>query len=258
MQNNINDNSVNLKTSDQVYILSLDILGFSKLVEKNRHSHLVDIFELLINTWIADLNLANKHYLYEVDGKITDKINSLFISDTILMYSYTAEIENFLKIVLLTQVLLANSFKMGVPLRGCITSGEITVKHLNNNDLIIGKPIVEAFLLEKKQEWAGCCVTKKCTETVERFHVNKSKPCLDWLIKKRDLLKYNVPLKESTFNEMLVINWVSIAKNLLKLESKDIYDSFFMHRKEPDNENEIIKTQNKIINTLKFWKENTT
>jgi len=57
---------------------------------------------------------------------------------------------------------------------------------------------------------------------------------------------------------MLVINWVSIAKNLLKLESKDIYDSFFMHRKEPDNENEIIKTQNKIINTLKFWKENTT
>jgi hypothetical protein len=250
--------NLNLVTSDQVYILSLDILGFSKLVENNRHPDLVDIFEHLINTWTADLKLTNEHYLTKIDDTITADIKSLFISDTILMYSLTAEIESFLKLVFLTQILLANSFNLGVPLRGCLTSGELAVKHIKNNDLIFGKPIVEAYNFEKIQEWAGCCITTKCLSTVERFHINKDKPCLDWLIRRKDLIKYRVPLKDNKSDELLVVNWVPIAMNILRLNKESIINAFFRYNKQPDSEIEIKKTKRKVDNTLQFWEKNTT
>jgi hypothetical protein len=253
--NKLHKDKITLESTDQAYVLSLDILGFGKIVKNNRHQHLMDLFELFVNTYIADVELINKYYLREVENKLTDNLKALFISDTLIIYSLTAEIENFLKIVSLTQMIIANSFELGIPLRGCLTSGILIIKHLENNDILFGKPIVDAYEYEKDQEWSGCCITKKCVETVERFHVNKFKPCLDWLIKNKDIINYKVPLKNSRIEEMMVINW-KIAANHIHLNEDTITSAFFMHKKEPINNLEYQKIENMKNNTLAFWNSN--
>lgn len=244
---------ITLESTDQAYVLSLDILGFSKIVKNNRHNYLIDLFERFVNTYIADLSLLNKYYLREVDNKITDDLKALFISDTIIIYSINAEIENFLKIVSLAQVVIANSFELGIPLRGCLTSGMLTIKHLKDNDILFGKPIVDAYEFEKNQEWAGCCVTSKCIETVERFHVNKNKPCMDWLIKNKSLIKYDLPLKLNRIENMFVINW-RIAADVIFLDENSIADAFCMHKKDPIDPKEHEKIETIKQNTLTFWR----
>lgn len=243
---------ISLDSTDQAYVLSLDILGFSKIVKNNRHNYLVDVFERFVNTYIADTACVNKLYLREVDNKTTDDLKTLFISDTIIIYSINAEIENFLKIVSLAQVVIANSFELGIPLRGCLTSGMLTVKHLKDNDILFGKPIVDAYEFEKDQEWAGCCVTSKCIETVERFHVDKNKPCMDWLMKNKHLMKYDLPLKHNRKEKMHVINW-RIAADEISLDENSISDAFYMHKKEPIDHNELEKIEIMMQNTIKFW-----
>jgi hypothetical protein len=248
-------NHITLESTDQAYVLSLDILGFGKIVKNNRHQHLVDLFENYVNTYIADIDLVNKYYLRIVDNKSTEDLKALFISDTLIIYSLSAEIENFLKIISLAQVLITNSFELGIPLRGCLTSGVLTIKHLKNNDILFGKPIVDAYEYEKDQEWAGCCITEKCIQTVEKFHVNKDKPCLEWLLRRNEIVRYRVPFKNNRFEDMLVINW-KIAANHIHLYESTIKSAFLSHKKEPINDLEYQKIEIMKNNTLEFWKSN--
>lgn len=246
---------MDLESTDQCYIASLDILGFSAFVKNNEHHRLIDLIESFVNKIKADRDLINAEYLKIVDDEITEEVKSLIISDTIILYSSKAEIESFLKIVLLIQILLTNSFLSGIPLRGCLTAGEISVKHLKNNDIIFGLPLVEAYEEEKKQEWAGCIITNKCLDTVKRFHVNNNKPCIKWLKRNKDIIEYHTPLKNNIYALMHVVNWTKIA-TAIKLNDSIIQRSFYEHNKEPLTHEDIIKTKLKVKNTLDFWKNN--
>ena len=116
---------------------------------------------------------------------------------------------------------------------------------------------MDAYEFEKEQEWVGCCVTNKCIETVERFHVNKNKPCMAWLLKNKALIKYDLPLKHNRRENMLVINW-RIAADEISLTEDSIIDSFNMHKKEPIDQDEFKKIENMKHNTLAFWRKAST
>lgn len=248
---------IDLETFDQAYVLSLDILGFSKIVKNNSHQHLVNLFEDYTNTYNVDLDLVNKHYLRTFFSDSSGVLKSLFISDTLIIYSLNAEIENFIKMVALAQVIITNSFELGVPLRGCLTSGALTIKHLENNDIIFGRAIVDAYEYEKIQEWAGCCITQQCLETVERFHINKDIPCLEWLLKRKDIVKYMVPLKNDKYEDMHTINWKNTA-NQIRLSESTIRTAFLQHKKGPVDEQEYQKIKAMRNNTLEFWNSDIT
>lgn len=157
------------------------------------------------------------------------------------------------------------AFFLGIPLRGGITEGIISIikeQQKSNADnsqfTFVGKSIVDAYLMEQKQEWSGCIISESCIKLYEQMldsEANlsddpqrlKRAVSLPSLIDRGFLLKYNVPFKDEKFSEEYVINWVRQFNP--KLNEKTIKDSFAAHKKST-NHPDVLR---KIENTISFW-----
>ncbi len=83
-----------------------------------------------------------------------------------------------------------------------VAYGDVEIHEINS--VFVGKPIVEAHLLEKSQLWSGGAYAKSAEERISFFAgVNNDRPFADWKV-----IRYEMPLKtDGKVESNLAVNW---------------------------------------------------
>ena len=248
------------------YVAFLDILGFKRIASINSHEHLKSVYRNFSET-ILD-SLSNGKYVLSNDGETESlspdirqaTVNSLLVSDSILIWTDDNAAESFCDIVKAVQSLLAFSMIDGIPLRGAISIGALTsvlnqlpTKNHNFQHSLFGKAIVDAAEAEKKQDWSGCEITKDAIE----FYKSKCSSG-ESLITNKLILNYPVPRKEGEMETQgYVINWTNHPQ--AGIDSNTVKDAFAPPfdpntvEWEKFKKDEWPKVERKLKNTLKFF-----
>ena len=142
------------------YILGmLDVLGFSKWVETEPLPTIVETYRALIDRAFVRHTARGGLTTVRVQGghifALTGPPHVAYFSDTILLWCPLDPpfVDEF---VGRCSSIMCEALSMGVPLRGAITIGEAVLDQ--ETSTYIGKPIVEAAMLEKGQDWIGLCL----------------------------------------------------------------------------------------------------
>ncbi|NVO10542.1 MAG: hypothetical protein HXX16_11315 [Bacteroidales bacterium] len=257
-----------MKDFDVTYVGLLDILGFKELALRNNHQELIKIYDLFDKVVKRGLTLFKESFQNDEFKPRVDsiKINSLTISDSLILWTENTKFHHFINLVVTIRAILSEAMRCGIPLRGTIVVGPISVREekLNSNTENIkltcfGKSIVDAYTLSEKQNWSGCIITKECIEryqmSFEELKLRPSKYTNDQIDKslslsslenKKLLRKYLVPLKDGKLAEEYVINWVNELNP--KMEELSIRNSFVKYNKSVDD----WRVEMKIRNTIAF------
>jgi hypothetical protein len=235
----------------QKFIAFLDILGFKELIENNSHEKVVESYkEIFKLNYFRSFGIFLENPALDKDDA---KLNSIIISDSILVWTDEANNNSFLKLIMVVKALLYSSLEAGLPLRGAIDIGElseITIEELNvyNNrtaPVILGAGLTKAYKLESPQQWSGCIVSPECIEAFIKLSSNVTIKDLEEI---GILLPYKVPLKSGKLNEFYTLNWPQTTLEK-QLSNESIRASFKEHNKIID----VWDVENKIKNTIEFY-----
>lgn len=262
---------MDFKKQDKVYVALLDILGFKELAHNNSHEDLSEIYQIFCR--------AVKNGL--IDNKVTHKehdfsyacINSITISDSIVLWTDNTEINDFYDLLVLVRDLIFHGFYCGLPLRGALTIGPISYyyekiksKSQNYYASVFGKSIVDAYELSDDQRWSGALITDEAIKEYEDKINRLVRPINDpfnrynnqelynlisinALIRRKFIRKCEVPSKQKLQKICYTIDWVN-TKNP-KFTEDSVKASFSKHNKllkKSDSVNEIIN------NTINYCK----
>jgi hypothetical protein len=165
------------KTHIKGYFGFFDILGYKDLIINNELDTIVEIY----NKSLSDL--AEKAVLIEGKhdyARVHDQqpVKCLAFSDTIILYQDSSlyipkikikghsllEIQSLKIFVETVCYLLRLSFERGIPIRGAVSYGRY---YATEKGCFLGRPIVEAYNMEKAQNWAGAVI---CSSIQEKFY----------------------------------------------------------------------------------------
>lgn len=224
---------------DAVYVALFDILGFSKLVEQNELDRVADAYSRAKEVFKNILSHIN-----EVNKGFTDiSVEYRSFSDTFLIYTSKTGEDAFLSLLAACDGLFIGGIENKLPLRGAIAQGEIIVQA----GMEIGRPIVDAYRNEQRQEWSGCWISDQCLSgfDVSKYFADKS------------LVQYEIPLKDGEGKKYVAFNWVkSLAWKVLYENKKNDFEveqienmMEFMNEESSD-----LHVRRKQDNTRKFLK----
>src|SRR5690606_29843378 len=123
------------------FVAFFDILGFKNLVENNNHKDLIELYEdALYNT----LDLTDKHYdpIYSSITPLSElnslNIKTFVISDSIILVQEDMTQRGLLNLISKCQVLLSSTIADGIPLRGAISFGPVSIMENKRGTTIVG------------------------------------------------------------------------------------------------------------------------
>jgi hypothetical protein len=186
------------------YLIAVcDILGFESLVKNNS-------LDSVVNNALGWFRKALKHSLhggtFPVAPPPTRELEShehvgvAWFSDTILFYTKHDTDEAVGELLQAVASLLFETITDGVTkVRAGIAYGEMYVDP--ENSMYVGLPIVEAYKLEKAQQWAGAALMESACKRLEQC--GPSGDVARWWV-----TPWDVPLKEGRAPmKTLVVNW---------------------------------------------------
>jgi hypothetical protein len=124
------------------YVALLDVLGFRELVAADRNN--VRIIEYL---GIVENSL-------KIPG-----IESVVFSDSIVLTKHGRDPESLRVVCEACSRLMFNLISLNIPVRGAIACGDYVTSRIDNSTFVAGKPIVEAYDYESRQDWIGVILT---------------------------------------------------------------------------------------------------
>ena len=199
-----------------------------------------------------NLNLTEKFFdpIYKLitpeEEKASLDIKTFVISDSIILVQNDMSQRGFLNLVAKCQVLISSSIADGIPLRGALSFGPVTVIENQRGTTIVGRGLTKAYTLESIQQWSGGIVDKECFELFPGVDAQKFIKNMLENTKNPLIIKYNIPLKENKFVSGFGFNWPQF--DMLKSED-DVIAAFTKHKKEIATE----KEQTMIENTVKYF-----
>lgn len=250
------------------YLAYLDILGFKEMIENNTLQVIEGLYSTFEPSILYSMGRTNIDYLlndYKLSGtKLapieTTNLNTLVISDSILIWTDDTNPNNFVQLVTTVKHHLHLSMKLGIPLRGAITYGQLSTKFgrhenspkQNSFATLLGLPLTKAYVLENRSEWSGCVIDNSCIEEYEKqieLNLADNPNCikLDGLIRLDILNKYFVPMKVGKLEEFYCINWTNYFLSD-QISEEDVRKSFKSHNKKSDN----WEVETKIRNTIDY------
>jgi hypothetical protein len=124
------------------YVAVLDVLGFKALVA-------------------ADYKNASViRYLQIIEASLAGStIPSIVFSDSIVLALHGKEPENLRLMCETCSRLMYDLISADIAIRGAIACGDFATSNVNGSAFIAGKPIVEAYEFEQKQNWIGMLLT---------------------------------------------------------------------------------------------------
>ncbi|QJD87608.1 hypothetical protein [Cohnella herbarum] len=231
---------------DEKFIAFLDILGFRDMVNSNSHNDLEKIIESVIerNVLRAEKNV-NKTLR---DLKYDDvQISFLTLSDSIIIWTGDKNALSFVGFIMIVNILSAALMYDGVPIRGGISCGPISIKQ-DKRQYLYGKGIVKAYNIEKKQDWSGVVIDPEVLKLDELYNSKE----IELLRSHNHIVDYKVPNKSGEMCEQPCLNWptgLQLLSKMNRLEKIDIRSKFEMHKKSINDWG----VENKILNTIRFY-----
>lgn len=251
------------KDYKHIYLSLLDILGFSDFVKANSHDEITVIYDSLFQVIVQGCLCHGKVDVHGTAAKLREsaiQLNSLMISDSVLLWSDTDSKADFEEIVWVTRAIMDSSFRTGLPLRGTIANGALSFRsseyaahRINLVQALVGRVIVDAHEESSKQQWSGCVVLDDCISNYIRQFISPAAGYLrlENLVDDEGnklVTRYDVPYKNQVIQNHFVINWVRDARVLPN--ETTVVAPFSIYKKEvtaPD-------VAKKIENTLNFWR----
>ena len=243
-----------IKMITKKYIAFLDVLGFKDLVKNNPHEKLATIYERLFSSAVTvGLSKGNRIF-FEKDGKsfwepkFSDiTVNSLIVSDSIIVWTDDVSPESFLQIIVSIKTLMRQAFFIGFPLRGAIVKGDLSVfkssyKTSNDNSLntLVGLGLVNAYRIEEEQDWSGCILDDSCVlmegGDIDNTHLPSiPSNMFEYLITNEYITKYKIPFKSGSIKEKYAINWITKKSGDSLLTKTSIRQKFSEYNKNIDD-----------------------
>lgn len=239
------------------YLGFLDILGFREMVTSMPNDKLQRIFEnfrIYVQRSLAEgkTTLQNGKMVSDLSAST---INSALMSDSLVFWTNTDSTMEFFQLVNLIQdFMMFCHNKPKIFLRGAITIGDFFYDNsglikgknsLNSHTLLFGKALVEAFILEKTIDIAGCIITEDAIKRASEEENLAFKENFDNCLKERKIVEYETPTKKGV-TKYYNINWVQDTTYPTRDEIKE---GFTSHNKKLDNEGAVKKMEN----TLAFY-----
>ena len=244
------------KQYDITYVCFLDILGFKDLVNNNTPKNLTKIYQhLLQNTVDKSVKIWTENGMR--DFGVESEIYSVVVSDSIILWTEDIGITSFIKMIMTVQGLLFQTMYYGIPLRGGLSVGSLTVLNSENNTTVFGKGLVSAYTLESQQDWSGCVIDDECINGFKIITKGRSKKG-EKKLKIDDihvLLQYPAPMKSGKIITRWVFDWTKIMTPTDEgfegkyIQPEGVVNAFEWHKKNSDN----WRVQSLIRNTLDFW-----
>ena len=130
------------KPTDKRFVAFFDIMGFKEMVARNTHEHIVEKLTILkkLNSMVDGMK-AQPEFIDEFNR---GKTRSVTFSDSIIIFSKQDGKDDAFKILMHSYWLLGAALQNGIPIKGAISHGEVTVDF--KTSLFFGQPIIDAFL----------------------------------------------------------------------------------------------------------------
>lgn len=180
-----------------------DILGFSELVENNPldrvvHSSLEWLSRSLQHSMQKESFPDSTPSMHQLQKH--SQVGLAWFSDTILIYTLedTDACVNVLASTL-GWLLFETMLTSDVRLRCGISYGEAHID--SGNGVYVGKPLIEAYQLEKSQAWSGGALTPTAVHRLPP-EGRTGQFAYNWF-----LIPYKVPLKAGKELETLAVDW---------------------------------------------------
>lgn len=249
MKNTMSELQIRSISKGQVYLAFFDILGFKQVNESNDNGYVVEAYSDAIREAVGSSkaffqNILQKSGIKE-KSELEDDLKLVYtiISDSIVIHTKSNEYTSFLVLLSACVSFLNEFIDSGLPLRGCISTGDLSVlkvldKEMSiNSSILLGKPIIEAFELEKKFNWSGCTFSKKLVDYLQNYHPTWNDGMYPLI------LKHLVPKNQGPVSEEYVVNWIT-----RKPSKRELENMFSAHGKAIDT----WEVKQKIDNTFDF------
>ncbi len=258
------------KKIDDLFFMC-DILGFSDYVSQNEENEVYDFFmNQLMSLIILTNNMENDSALNSKIHKDklgeewikSVKLNAKIISDTFIIYPIYKKIENKEQYEYLILLLCALSNTLytfllnlnnDIMLRGVIMEGNYA--YTEEHNVILGKGIIEAYQIEKAQNWSGIIIHPKLHKKIRSSSLYNFHMTIDYMsLPLKDnitTLKYRNTLAKMGLSPC-VINWVPGYET----QFGPILDDFWYAKVDRvlNSESQDKKSAvEKILNTKKFY-----
>ncbi len=182
-----------------------DILGFKNLVGR-------DPVDKVVTNHLGWLKKALWYALYKdrfpedspclASLQNHQQLGMVWFSDTILMYTHEDNDEHLRALYdTLAWLFFVTMFKASTRLRCGVSYGEAVIDP--RESIYVGQAIVDAYLLESRQEWAGGALTQAAVDRVQQ--ASSATQSL------QSLAQYSVPCKNGQHLDTLALHWPNRA-----------------------------------------------
>ena len=188
--------------NDLRFVAHFDILGFKALSYKDEGMAwgVLSDYQQCIDYIQYNVSLSTKD-----DKKILigDRAKFVLFSDTILGFSFSNTIEDFLIFIVSCSQLFADSLHKCVPIRGGICYGNFSFNL--DKQLYFGLPFIKAHDIGESAQWFGVIVDDSVYDFYSKFIRKK----FDWDV---SIMEWGVPQKDGSKKKSWVINWPEVFK----------------------------------------------
>ena len=180
-----------------VAVAMLDILGFKALMQEMDP-------EVLYDATLGQLPIIIERSTMALWTEAP--LHSAAFSDTLFLWLEPnvigeGKLDGFAAIqdmCLVVSGLLARGMRRHIALRGAIAYGECFIA--DEPPAFLGKPIIDAYELEQRQQWAGAALCPSAAEQLGDLSNMAPDP-------HRPVVRYAVPMKRNAPEELLAIRW---------------------------------------------------
>ncbi len=147
------------------YIAFIDIMGFSNYVYRNTHELVKKRMCLLQK--IIDETEGRIHRVSSELDKSPNPIKTVIFSDSILLITKDNTKNSLEYILFACQILLTESFKSKIPMKGAISYGRITADF--DKSLFFGKGLIDAYTLQEQLFIYGVVLDEKIEKKAKQY-----------------------------------------------------------------------------------------
>jgi len=197
------------KIKQERFIAFFDIMGFKDLVQKNSHENIVDKLSNLRSN-MAQINKVKNAKLFEDFGVENSQTKWITFSDSLIIFSKGNELKDLIKIIVEASYILFTSIQDGLPIKGAISCGTLTVDF--ENSMFFGQSLIDAYLLHDELEMYNAIIDHSAEAKIKSFG--------DVPILKKMITNYRVPMRSGRITHQVLkpINEEYLKKYLDSVE----------------------------------------
>lgn len=183
------------------FVGMIDIMGFKDLVSRNSHEK---VYKMMLKVSEA---MTNTQFWYGTDFDKNDnpleKVIFMTYSDSIIVYSQNNSAECADMFIGCMSGLSEELFKNGVPHKGSVAFGKMTVDF--DNAIFFGQPLIDAYLIQDELQFYGT-VAHSTAEFNKNFKNDDN------------VIEYNCPFKTGTANHLTITPGSFITKDPIDIK----------------------------------------